>query len=120
MRGFHGPAGASDGPSARGQRDVWGNATRPSDLTWRPLKRGAEASSLYRTIITGLDGTPMPSYADALDPNQVWALVAFLETLVPPDHRLTSPAVLGEERTAWMMLRMGMMGMGMMRGRMMR
>jgi len=116
----HGAAGRGDGPSARGQRDAWGHPTRPSDLTWRPLKRGADATSVYRTIVTGLDGTPMPSYAEALDPNQVWALVAFLETLVPSDHRVPPASVLGEERTAWMMLRMGMMGMGMMRGRMMR
>jgi hypothetical protein len=51
--------------------------------------------------------------------------VAFLETLVPPDHRAPPGAVLGEERAGWMILRMGgkmgmmrgMGGMGMMRGR---
>jgi hypothetical protein len=83
-------------------------------LAWRPLKRGSDPSETYRTIVTGLDGSPMPSYADALDPGQVWALVAFLETLVPPEHRASPGALLGEERTGWMILRMG--GMGMMRG----
>lgn len=121
----HGPAGRGDGPAARGEHDAWGNPTRPSDLTWRPLKRGSDPAETYRTIVTGLDGTPMPSYGDALDPDQAWALVAFLETLVPSDRRLPPGAPLGEERTGWMILRMGGMmgmmrgmgGMGMMRGR---
>jgi mono/diheme cytochrome c family protein len=102
----HGPAGRGDGPAARGQRDVWGHPTRPSNITWRPLKRGADPAEIYRTIVTGLDGSPMPAHADVLEPDQVWALVVFLETLVPPEHRAPSDAVLGEERAGWMILRM--------------
>ncbi len=116
----HGPAGRGDGPAARGMHDAWGNPTRPSDLTWRPLKRGSEPVQIYRTIVTGLDGSPMPGFGGTLEPHQVWALVAFLDTLVPPDHRLPPSAVLGEERTGWMIVRMGgmmMRGMGGMMGR---
>jgi mono/diheme cytochrome c family protein len=102
----HGLNGRGDGPAARSRRDAWGNPTRPSNLTWRPLKRGADPADLYRTILTGLDGTPMPAFADALDARQAWALVAYLETLVPPDHRVPATAVLGEERAGWMILRM--------------
>ncbi len=102
----HGPAGRGDGPAARGQRDAWGHPTRPSDITWRPLKRGADPAEIYRTLMTGLDGSPMPAHADVLDPDQAWALVAFLVTLVPPDHRVPASAVLGEERAGWMILRM--------------
>jgi hypothetical protein len=30
--------------------------------------------------MTGLDGTPMPSFSDALDPSQTWDLVHFVKT----------------------------------------
>jgi mono/diheme cytochrome c family protein len=33
---------------------------------------------VYRTLVTGLAGTPMPSYADSLEPDQVWDLVFYL------------------------------------------
>ena len=32
--------------------------------------------------MTGLDGTPMPSYADALAPPDAWALAAYLRSLI--------------------------------------
>lgn len=62
----HGAEGRGDGPSARDLRDSWGYPIRPSDLTRRPLKGGSSPTDLYRTFSTGLDGTPMPSYHDAL------------------------------------------------------
>jgi mono/diheme cytochrome c family protein len=33
--------------------------------------------------MTGLDGTPMPSFADNLKPEEAWDLVHFLRTLQP-------------------------------------
>ena len=36
--------------------------------------------------MTGLDGTPMPSFADNIKPDEAWDLVHFLRTLQPaPD-----------------------------------
>jgi hypothetical protein len=100
--------------------DDWGWATRPGDLTWRPLKRGSSAEGIYLSIATGLAGTPMPAYGDALDSREIWALVDYLGSLVPPDRRLSPLSVLGEEPRGWMALRMGRMmgspmGPGMMR-----
>ena len=34
--------------------------------------------------MTGLDGTPMPSFADNIQPADAWDLVHFLRTLQPP------------------------------------
>jgi mono/diheme cytochrome c family protein len=31
--------------------------------------------------MTGVDGTPMPSFADVIQPNDAWDLVHFLRTL---------------------------------------
>jgi cytochrome c oxidase cbb3-type subunit 2 len=71
----HGERGKGDGPSARDLR------IKPADLTQRPLKGGATPQDLYRTLMTGLDGTPMPSYKDALEDGEVWSLVFFIDSL---------------------------------------
>lgn len=98
-------------------KDDWGWPTRPTDLTWRPLKRGSTPDGIYLTIATGLSGTPMPSYGDSLESREIWALVYYLESLVPAERRLSALRPLGEERVGWMVVRMHgmMMGPGMMR-----
>lgn len=111
----HGDKGGGDGPSSQGLKDDGGWPTRASDLTWRPLKRGTSLQGLYLSIATGFAGTPMPSYGDSLSGDQLWALVYYLESLVPPERRLYPQQFLGEERQGWMAIRMGgMMGPGMM------
>jgi cytochrome c oxidase cbb3-type subunit 2 len=111
----HGDRGRGDGPSAAGMKDQWGSPTWPSDLTWRPLKRGSSPAEIYLTIATGLSGTPMPSYGDSLTSHEIWSLVHYLDSLVPPEHRLSPMVAVGEESRGWMALRMGhMMGPGMM------
>ncbi len=111
----HGEQGRGDGPSAGEFKDDWGWKIWPSDLTWRPLKRGSDIKETYLTLVSGLSGTPMPSYADSLSSRELWALVYYLESLVPRDHHLDPNQVLGEEQQGWMAVRMGgMMGGGMM------
>lgn len=102
----HGDHGNGNGPSAPGMKDDWGRPTRPTDLTWRPLKRGSAIEEVFLSVATGLSGTPMPSYGDSLDSQDIWALVYYLESLVPKDHRLTPLRYLGEEQAGWMVLRM--------------
>lgn len=117
----HGDRGHGDGASAPGMKDDWGWPTRPTDLTWRPLKRGSTPDGIYLTIATGLLGTPMPSYGDSLESREIWALVYYLDSLVPAEHRLSPFRPLGEEPAGWMVVRMhGMMGPGMMGPGMMR
>lgn len=113
----HGRGARGDGPSSSGLKDDWGWSVWPSDLTWRPLKRGADIKETYLTLATGLSGTPMPSYAGSLSSREMWALVYYLESLVSPQHRLDPNQPLGEEQRGWMIVRMGtMMGGGMMMG----
>jgi cytochrome c oxidase cbb3-type subunit I/II len=112
----HGAEGRGDGPSSTELKDDWGWPIRPTNLTWRPLKRGSDNRATYLTLVSGISGTPMPSYADSLSSRDVWALVFYLESLVPADHRLNPNQLLGEEQQGWMAVRMGgMMGGGMMR-----
>jgi cytochrome c oxidase cbb3-type subunit 2 len=83
----HGSGGRGDGPSAPTMKDGRGVPIAVPDLTRWPLKRGSEPDSLFYTITTGLNGTPMPSYSDALDPGDIWALVHYLESLTPHERR---------------------------------
>jgi cytochrome c oxidase cbb3-type subunit 2 len=84
----HGDDGRGDGPSARkGMKDARELPIVPTDLTRRPFKRGSDLTETWKSIAVGLDGTPMPSYIDALEPGEIWAIVLFLESLAPPDRR---------------------------------
>jgi len=77
----HGDTGKGDGSSAQTLRDDWGYPIPPHDFTRGPLKVGDAPEDLYRTFMTGLNGSPMPSYADTLSPDDAWALVAYVRTL---------------------------------------
>lgn len=114
-----GERGRGNGPAAPRLKDYWDWPTRPSDLTWHPLKRGSRPEDLYRTIATGLSGTPMPYLGGSLDGRQTWSRVYYLDSLVPPERRLLAGPLLGEASRGWMAVRMGrmmggMMGRGMM------
>lgn len=78
----HGQTGKGDGPSVPTLYDDWGNHIVPFDFTASLHRKcGNTDRDLYRTLITGLNGTPMPSYADTLTPEDTWHLVHFLKTL---------------------------------------
>jgi mono/diheme cytochrome c family protein len=78
----HGPEGRGDGPSAATLTDSKNNPIRPYDFTTgERFKCGVSNHDLYRIFMTGLDGTPMPSFADNIKPEEGWDLVHFLRTL---------------------------------------
>ena len=89
----HGTEGRGDGPSAASLRDVLGNPIKPYDFTTgERFKCGETNQDLYRIFLTGLDGTPMPSFIDYLQPNQAWDLVHYLRTLQVNYHGKTEVA----------------------------
>ena len=72
----HGRTGKGDGEKAGTLRDDWGREIEAFDFTIGSYKGGSDGSSVFRTFETGLNGTPMPSYAgaflfggDAVDPS---------------------------------------------------
>ena len=82
----HGPAGHGDGPSASSLTDSRDNPIRPYNFsTGTRFKCGATNADLYRIFMTGVDGTPMPSFSDNLTPADAWDLVHYLRTLQPFD-----------------------------------
>ena len=95
----HGDGGKGDGPSARkGMKDSRELPIVPADLARRPFKRGSDPVETWKSVAVGLDGTPMPSYSDSLEPAEIWAVVLFLESLVTPGRREPEDRLLpGEE-----------------------
>jgi mono/diheme cytochrome c family protein len=81
----HGPDGRGDGPSAATLTDSKDQPIRPYNFASggddSRFKCGSTNRDLYRIFMTGLDGTPMPSFADNIQPNDAWDLVHFLRTL---------------------------------------
>jgi cytochrome c oxidase cbb3-type subunit 2 len=79
----HGDGAEGDGPSADDLLDDWGNAIVPYDLTEGHIKCGNSGPDIYRVFIGGLNGTPMPSFADSISPDEAWDLVHFIQSLSP-------------------------------------
>ena len=80
--GCHGVNGKGDGPSASDLKDEWGNLLRPFDFTsGRAPKAGDAPKDIYRAIMTGLQGTPMPDFGEAFEPEQAWSVVYFVLSL---------------------------------------
>ncbi len=78
----HGQEGRGDGPSAATLTDSNEQPIRPYNFAeGSRFKCGATNHDLYKIFMTGLDGTPMPSFADVIKPEDAWDLVHYLRTL---------------------------------------
>ena len=93
----HGASGRGDGPSASSLKDDWGNPIKPYNfVVLKQFKCGNEDADLFRTLQTGMTGSPMPSFLEALSSgtesmgepqkretvdHRTWAIVQFLRTL---------------------------------------
>ena len=75
----HGEAGRGDGTSAVTMRDDWGNFIPPADLTmpWN-FRGGGSREDIFRSISTGLSGTPMAGFADGLTVEERWQIVDWI------------------------------------------
>jgi len=61
----HGPQGKGDGSAAKGLKDAWGHKAVPMNLTRTKYRSGADAANIYRTLHTGVNGTPMSAFGGA-------------------------------------------------------
>ena len=112
----HGPAGKADGASAKDLRDDLGKPISPTDLTQKPFKSGPDPEDHYRTISTGLSGTPMPSYGDVLTPDERWSVVSYIFSIATRERPRGMMGLVGEEtegtRIDMRAAMAGMMGSG--------
>jgi DMSO reductase family type II enzyme heme b subunit len=78
----HGDEGRGDGPSLPDLKDDWDHPIWPANLTacWN-FRGGSSRQDIFRAFMTGLSGTPMPSYADIFEPQQAWDLTNYVHSL---------------------------------------
>jgi len=88
----HGKLGRGDGQKAFDRKDDWGFPIRIRNVThpWK-IKAGTDVADIYMRFSTGINGTPMPSFAKALDEEERWYLANFIKSL---QHNLTDHQVL--------------------------
>lgn len=80
----HGVEGRANGPSSDTLTDDQNRPIKAYNFTeGARLKCGSSDQDLYKIFMTGLDGTPMPSFADNVKPEEAWDLVFYLRTLQP-------------------------------------
>ena len=115
----HGQLGRGDGTSAPTLDDDLGNPIVARDLTRTWLfNGGGEVEDIYRTMSTGMDGTPMPTFTDLIDSeiiteDDLWNVAHYVRSLSPDEQPETReviaaslltegelPAAAGDERWA--------------------
>jgi len=77
----HGQTGKGDGEKSAELADDEDFTIVPADLTSGQFKSGPAVEDIYRTMTTGLSGTPMPSYRDSLPDEDRWALAYYVLAL---------------------------------------
>jgi cytochrome c oxidase cbb3-type subunit 2 len=77
----HGDGGKGDGEKAPGLEDDFGFPIPPANLTTGQFKSGPGVKDIFRTMSTGLSGTPMPSYMATLSEEDRWALSYYVLAL---------------------------------------
>jgi mono/diheme cytochrome c family protein len=80
----HGAVGRGDGSSAPTLKDDWGQPIRAANLaqSWT-FRAGSSREDIFRTMSTGFNGTPMPSFSDSLSVEQRWAITDYIASLSP-------------------------------------
>lgn len=82
----HGEKADGQGAAAVGLKDIWDQPAKPADLRQAHLRSGDTPADLYRTLATGLNGTPMVAFEALLTPAQRWDIIAYVFSLKLPDQ----------------------------------
>lgn len=77
----HGNEGKGDGPSAGQLKTDDKLPIRPTDFTRGQFKGGSHVRDIFRTMSTGLNGTPMPSFTESMKEEERWAISYFVLSL---------------------------------------
>ena len=80
----HGPTGRGDGPER--QEDSEGYPVKPRDLSAGIYKGSPEPAEVYKRIVAGQPGSPMPSHPH-LYGNDAWDLVHLVRSLSSDEQR---------------------------------
>jgi mono/diheme cytochrome c family protein len=80
----HGDDAKGHGPAAPALHMSNGDPALPRDLTSVHFHRGSDITDIYQSLTTGLDGSPMASFARVMTAPDMWAVAAYVHNLVPP------------------------------------
>ncbi len=83
----HGESGKGDGPGSKGLTNVWSHVVAPANLALPHLRSGSTRQDFFRTISMGLDGTPMIGFGSVFRDEQIWELIAVVESLKKSDRK---------------------------------
>jgi mono/diheme cytochrome c family protein len=63
--------------------DAWGHPTKAADLTTGMFHGGRRPLDIYRRISSGINGTPMPAFKEALaaEPELIWHLAHYARSV---------------------------------------
>lgn len=78
----HGVDGWGDGPSSLTLKNDAKERVYPTNIVIGIFKGGSTGDDLYKRIATGLDGSPMPSYAAEASPEEIWDVVHYMQSLI--------------------------------------
>lgn len=77
----HGHGGRGDGEKAPELMDDWDISIRAANLKWGwKFKGGASPAEIYLRLVSGLDGSPMPSYSETLTNEELWGLAYYISS----------------------------------------
>jgi len=87
----HGADGKGDGPLAAALKDVWNHSIRPANFTLPAgvqggVKLGHDGEHIFKTVMAGVGGTPMPPFQGQLTPDEVWDIVHYEQSLRVKAH----------------------------------
>lgn len=74
----HGLEGKGDGEGAVGLMDDWESPIKPANFTKSYIKSGRSVRDIYRVLLTGVAGTPMPPFKDMLTDEELWSVAAYI------------------------------------------
>jgi mono/diheme cytochrome c family protein len=78
----HGDGGSGVDAVALGLKDDWGNDVSAPNLTepWT-FRGGRSAADIYMRLKSGINGTPMPSFADTAKDDDLWNVANYVVSL---------------------------------------
>lgn len=90
----HGMTGMGDGVPPGTFSDNWGHPINPANFTLPAgtpggVKLGHDGRHIFKTIMTGIGGTPMPAMAGVFTTQQTWDIVHYVQSLRVDAHMAT-------------------------------
>ena len=78
----HGDAGTGAGAVTAGLQDDWGHQIHAATLTepWT-FRGGATQTDIYLRLKSGINGTPMPAFADTANDQDLWHVANYIVSL---------------------------------------